>query len=96
MALRHLATECRDRHTCPGVWADDDRHECAELADLREDFWLIDDEVAVRMIYDDYGHFLRPELVDDVVPYRRMRDVAMRCAEPLDEYLTRKHVRFTI
>jgi hypothetical protein len=61
---------------------------------LHEDFWLYDDEIAVRMVYDDEGHFLYPELIDDVQPYRDIRDTAVRHAEPLDEYLARKAIAF--
>lgn len=67
-----------------------DRDDHPDLADLREDFWLYDDEIAVRMIYDDEGHFLCPELIDDTDPYREMRDTSLRHSEPLTSYLTRK------
>jgi len=72
-----------------------DRHRHAGLQDLHEDFWLMDDEVAVRMVYDEEGHFLHPEPIDDVAPYLHVRDVAMRCAEPLDDYLARNQVQLT-
>ena len=68
-----------------------DRAEHPELVDMHEDFWLIDDETAVRMVYDDKGHFLRPEAVDDVRPYRTMRDIAMQSAEPLDDFIARRN-----
>lgn len=68
-----------------------DRAEHAELKDLHEDFWLMDDEIAVRMVYDDEGHFLRPEPTDDVAPYLVMKDTAMRCAEPLNDFLARRN-----
>lgn len=64
-----------------------DRAWSADLADLHEDFWLVDDEVVVKMIYDDEGHFLRPELAEDVAPYLEMRDRSLRHAITLDEYL---------
>jgi len=64
--------------------ADRDAH--VELEPLREDFWLIDDACVVRMVYDDEGHFLRPELVTPVQDYRRIRDVALRHATPLHLY----------
>ena len=35
-----------------------DRAEHAELVDMHEDFWLMDDDAMVRMVYDDVGHFL--------------------------------------
>lgn len=72
-----------------------DRAEHAELGDMHDDFWLIDDEVGVCMIYDEDGHFLRPEMVADVASCRTMRDVAMQCAEPLERYLRRREPQLT-
>lgn len=72
-----------------------DRAEHAELADLHQDFWLLDDEIAVRMIYDEEGHYLHPERDDDVDKYRRIRDVALRCAEPLETFLKRRNPKLT-
>lgn len=69
-----------------------DRDDHPALADLCEDFWLYDDEIAVRMIYDNEGHFLYPELIDDIDPYREMRDTALRHSEPLTDYLARKNL----
>ncbi|MFE0020705.1 DUF6879 family protein [Amycolatopsis sp. NPDC059021] len=73
-----------------------DRHEHEELQDLHEDFWLMDDEIAVRMVYDDEGHFLHPERTDDVGPYLKMRDTALRHAVPLNDYLAARDVKLTI
>lgn len=73
--------------------ADRDAH--PDLAGLYEDFWLMDDQVAVRMVYDDEGHFLHPELIDDAAPYVGVRDIAMRHAEPLNDYLERKKPELT-
>ena len=73
--------------------ADRDTH--SDLERLREDFWLIDDAIAIRMIYDQDGRFLRPERATDVAAYRTMRDTAIRYAEPLDEYLARRQLRLT-
>lgn len=77
-----------------------DRDTDPELAKLHDDFWLFDDEIGVRMFYDDEGHFLYPELIDDLKPYREMRDTALRHAEPLTGYLagkglTRETLRMT-
>ncbi len=68
--------------------ADRDTH--PDLAELHEDFWLYDDEIGVRMFYDGEGHFLYPELIDELKPYREMRDTSLRHAEPLTDYLARK------
>lgn len=70
--------------------ADRDNH--PYLTDLHEDFWLFSDEIVVRMIYDDEGHFLHPELIDDIEPYRQIRDTALRHAAPLTDYLARKNL----
>ncbi|MGH3915534.1 MAG: DUF6879 family protein [Pseudonocardiaceae bacterium] len=67
-----------------------DRGTHPDLESLREDFWLVDDAVAVRMIYAAQGRFERPELVENVRPYVAMRDIAFRHAEPLDEYVARR------
>ncbi|WP_328593193.1 DUF6879 family protein [Lentzea tibetensis] len=65
-----------------------DRASSPELTDLHEDFWLVDDEVVVKMIYDDEGHFLRPELAENVAPYLAMRDRSLQHTIALNEYLT--------
>ncbi len=70
--------------------ADRDSH--PELTELHEDFWLYDDKIAVRMIYDDEGRFLYPARIDDTEPYREIRDTALRHAEPLTDYLARKNL----
>lgn len=72
-----------------------DRAEHPELVDMHEDFWLMDDEIAVRMVYDAEGYFLRPEPVDDVRPYLVMKDTALRCAEPLDDFIARRNPKLT-
>jgi hypothetical protein len=72
-----------------------DRGAHPDLKSLREDFWLVDDAMVVRMIYDPQGRFERPELVEDVRPYIVMRDAAFRHAEPLDEYVARHGLEFT-
>ncbi|MGH3854247.1 MAG: DUF6879 family protein [Pseudonocardiaceae bacterium] len=69
-----------------------DRDDHPDLTDLHEDFWLYDDEIAVRMIYDDEGHFMYPELVNNIKPYREMRDTALRHSEPLTDYLARNNL----
>lgn len=72
-----------------------DRSTHDDLEPLREDFWLYDDEIAVRMVYDEVGHFLYPEPIDDIAPYRQMRDTATRHGEPLRDYLIRKNITFS-
>jgi hypothetical protein len=70
-----------------------DRAAHPDLDRLRQDFWLIDDETAVVMVYDGEGKFLRPEPAADAAPYRRMRDLALRHSEPLADYLGRTGLR---
>lgn len=67
-----------------------DRDAHTDLAELHEDFWLFDNEIAIRMVYDDEGHFLYPEAIDDIESYRELRDTSLRHAEPLTNYLARK------
>jgi Family of unknown function (DUF6879) len=67
-----------------------DRDTHPDLAELHEDFWIFDDELAIRMIYDEEGHFLYPEPIDDIEPYRVLRDTSLRHAELLTDYLARK------
>ena len=73
--------------------ADRDAH--VDLRQLRDDFWLIDDTIAIRMIYDDEGHFLRPERAAEPARYQEMREIALRHAESLDAYLARRRPRLT-
>jgi hypothetical protein len=70
-----------------------DRASNVELDDLHVDFWLYDDEIAIRMIYDDEGHFIRPEVLNDIQRYRDIRDRALRHTVELDEYLRTREPR---
>jgi hypothetical protein len=69
-----------------------DRAWSHELEGLREDFWIFDGTV-VRMVYDQAGHFLRPELVEDPRPYQGMRAIGLRYSIPLADYLTDREPR---
>lgn len=54
------------------------------------DFYLLDDERVILLAYDDAGHWLGGEIIDDpaaLPPYRRLRDLAMATSRPLSEYL---------
>lgn len=64
-----------------------DRAWSPELAGMREDFWLFDNEV-FRMVYDLAGRFLRDEPVADTARFYDLRVTALRHAVPLDEFLT--------
>lgn len=70
-----------------------DRSNSPELEHLREDFWMLDDSVVIRMIYDADGHFLHPDLAEDIDPYLEMRSIALRHSEPLSDYLARREPR---
>lgn len=61
-----------------------------ELDDLDEDFWLLDDKLAVRMRYDDQGHFVGSETTEDptyLARCRQQRDLALAQSVPLETYL---------
>ncbi len=73
-----------------------DRGSHPDLELLREDFWLVDDATAVRMIYDVQGQFEQPELIEDVRPYLGKRDTVVRHAEPLDEYVAGRGFEITV
>lgn len=53
------------------------------------DFWLVDEETAALMRYDDEGRWLGLDLVsgEQVSPYRELRDQAVREAVPLSQYI---------
>lgn len=54
------------------------------------DFWLIDDEHGIRMIYDDRGRFLGAEPREDLVPwYQRAKAVGLAAGEPFLEWWER-------
>lgn len=67
-----------------------DRHAHPNLDELREDFWLIDDDIPIRMVYDDEGHFIKPERMQHAAPYLKMRDIALQHAQTLDDHMSRK------
>ncbi len=69
-----------------------DRAAHPDLTELHEDFWLFDDEIAVRMVYDNEGHFLYPDPIEDIEPYREIRDTTLHLSEPLTDYLARKNL----
>jgi hypothetical protein len=66
-----------------------DRGAHPDLRGLTEDFWLFDDEVAVRMIYDAEGRFVGVEraLDAELQHYRHRRDLALAHSVPLADYL---------
>lgn len=53
------------------------------------DFWLVDDQHAIRMHYDRAGRFLGAEPVDDPSPYQQARDVVVAAAEPFPSWWAR-------
>jgi hypothetical protein len=60
-----------------------------ELVD--HDFWLVDDRHAIRMYYDEAGHFLGADPLGDadLHLYRRARDAAVATAEPFTAWWER-------
>ena len=65
----------------------------AELADLHDDFWIFDHQTVIRMIYDDDGHFLHPELASDTDHYLGIRSIVIRHAIALNDFLTHNEPR---
>lgn len=59
----------------------------AELFGLVEDFWLIDDEIVVRMVYDERGHFVRPEVGVDLPSYLEIKSIVLGHGIDLMDYL---------
>jgi hypothetical protein len=64
-----------------------DRAWSEDLHDLHEDFWVFDNSIVIRMIYDDEGHFVRPERVAAMHRHLEIRATARRHAVPLEDYL---------
>lgn len=61
-----------------------------QFDELRQDFYLLDDEVAVLMNYDDVGHYLgswRTRDPEVIATCRRHRDIALAKAGPLEAYI---------
>lgn len=59
---------------------------------VNHDFWLLDDEVVIRMHYSGSGEYEAAELIDDahtVVRYMVARDAAMAAAEPFTGWWAR-------
>jgi len=59
--------------------------------DIDHDFWLLDDQVVVRMHYDPAGRFTGAEILTEteLPPYRTARDAALSAAEPFTSYWQR-------
>lgn len=54
---------------------------------VEHDFWLLDDEVVIRMNYDQAGEYLSSELVEGQLgAYRAARDAAMAAAVPFTSW----------
>lgn len=54
-----------------------------------DDFWLFDDQTVIILQYDSAGRFLGTEQAEDVVPFRRQRDLALEYSIPLADFLAR-------
>jgi hypothetical protein len=52
------------------------------LAEVSEDFWLVDSDRAAVMHYDDEGHYLGADITRRVGPYVAARDALWEAAEP--------------
>jgi len=49
------------------------------------DFWLVDDEFAIRMFYNHRGEFLEAA-IEDPAAYREVRDIAWAASEPFETW----------
>lgn len=54
-----------------------------------DEFWLLDEEVAIIMHYDEHGAFVGADLPDDIDRYRRARDAAEAAAEDFTTWWAR-------
>jgi hypothetical protein len=50
------------------------------------DYWLFDDHMVIVIRYDAEGGFLGTEQANDVVAYRRIRDLALANSVPLADF----------
>jgi hypothetical protein len=66
-----------------------ERGQLPELVDMREDFWLFDDQAAIVLDYDENGRFLGTKEVEDLTLYREVARITLTHSIHLDEYLTR-------
>jgi hypothetical protein len=53
------------------------------------DYWLFDDHTAIVIHYDAGGGFVGTEQANDVVTYRRIRDLALANSVPLADFSER-------
>jgi hypothetical protein len=61
------------------------------LADIDHDFWLVDGQTAVRMIYDSDGRFIGADVADpaEVPRYAAAHEAALSAAEAFGSYWAR-------
>jgi len=60
-----------------------------ELVVCKQDFWLFDDQAVVVLDYDQRGGFLGSRTEEDLVHYRKQRELALACSMELSAYTTR-------
>lgn len=67
------------------------KHAVPIAASKWDDFWLVDDATALRMLYTDSGQFIGAELTDpdEIEDYRQTRDVLWQSAEPFADWWQR-------
>jgi len=74
-----------------------DRDAHPGLADLRDDFWLVDDEFVAVMRFDAEHRPLGPaEPAEPVAAYVARRDLAVSAAKPLDAWLAEHEERLSV
>lgn len=69
------------------IWIADRRQDPTVLDGLRQDFWLLDEQIALVMRYDPSGRLVRMDRADDPTPFLVWRDQALAQAMPLAEFL---------
>jgi hypothetical protein len=69
------------------VWIADRGQHPAALDGLRQDFWLLDEQIALVMRYNTSGTLVRMDRTDDPAPFLAWRDQAVAHAMPLGEFL---------
>jgi hypothetical protein len=57
---------------------------------IDHDYWLLDDEIVIRMYYSGSGEYEAAELIEgDIDMYRAARDAALAAAEPFPGWWVR-------
>lgn len=73
-----------------------DRDAHSDLAGLTEDFWMYDEQRVAVMRYDEEERFVEAvEPTESIETYIARRDLAMKYAEPLEQWISEHRDRLT-